>query len=116
MPCELQHLSPKLLIFSKITEEIPARNGAALPKRYSASSCHGQPGLLAAGCYFARESQPVQQGNCWELNCEMTSFACEEYALWLRFQLHMRGVPGLLDCTGVCEEMQVQRAVCAQQL
>lgn len=46
----------------------------------------------------------------------MTSFACEEYALWLRFQLHMRGVPGLLDCIGVCEEMQVQRAVCAQQL
>lgn len=60
---ELQHLSPKLFHSSKITKEILALNCATLPKQYSMNTCQGQPGSLAAGCYFARESQPDMQGN-----------------------------------------------------
>lgn len=96
-PVELQPLSWKLFFSSSsITEIISAWGCAVLLVPCSVSTCHGQPGLPAAGSCFALKCQAVQQGNNpGHPTVRRACLATLEPASWPGFQLRGRGVPCL---------------------
>lgn len=98
---KLQHLSPKFVLSSShMAKEVSALRCAVVLVQDSVSTSHGQPGLLAAGSYFALKSQAVQQGSNPRNLTVRFLLPQEERALWPGFQLQARGVLCLPGCLG----------------